>query len=58
MTVLTEEVLAHIGRQAEPRTEVVTRRDIRKYSVATNQTKQKYLDGDVAPPLYLSLIHI
>lgn len=52
MTVLTEEVLSHIGRQAEPRTEVVTRRDIRKYSVATNQTRQKYLDGDVAPPLY------
>lgn len=52
MTVLTETVLAYIGRQAEPKVEVVTRRDIRKYAIATNQTQQKYLDGDVAPPLY------
>ena len=52
MSVLTQDVLAHIGRNDEPRTEVVTRRDIRKYSVATNQTRQRYLDGDVAPPLY------
>ncbi len=52
MTVLNEALLAHIGSEAEPRVEVVTRRDIRKYSVATNQTKPAYLAGDVAPPLY------
>ncbi len=52
MTVLTEDVLAHIGSQSEPRVEVVTRRDIRKYSIATNQTRSAYLAGDVAPPLY------
>jgi len=52
MSVLTDSVLAYIGRRAQPRVEVVTRRDIRKYAVATNQTQQQYLDGDVAPPLY------
>lgn len=52
MGVLTEDVLAYIGRKAPPRTEVVTRRDIRKYAIATGQTQRKYLDGDVAPPLY------
>lgn len=44
--------LANIGRQAPLKREVVTRRDIRKYSVATGQTLRKYLDGDEAPPLY------
>lgn len=52
MGVLTEDVLAWIGRQDEPRVEVVNRRDIRKYSIATRQRKAKYLAGDVAPPLY------
>jgi len=52
MTVLSESVLSYIGRQAEPKVEVVTRRDIRKYAIATNQTQSRYLDGDVAPPLY------
>ena len=52
MSVLNEEVLSHIGRKAEPKVEVVTRRDIRKYSIATRQLQAKYLQGDVAPPLY------
>jgi hydroxyacyl-ACP dehydratase HTD2-like protein with hotdog domain len=52
MTVLNEDVLSHVGRKAEPRVEVVTRRDIRKYSIATRQTQDRYLQGDVAPPLY------
>jgi len=52
MTVLTEAVLSYVGRQAEPKIEVVTRRDIRKYAIATNQTQPRYLAGDVAPPLY------
>jgi hydroxyacyl-ACP dehydratase HTD2-like protein with hotdog domain len=50
--LLSAEHLAHIGRQAPLKREVVTRRDIRKYSVATGQTLRKYLDGDEAPPLY------
>jgi hydroxyacyl-ACP dehydratase HTD2-like protein with hotdog domain len=50
--LLTSDLLANIGRSAPPRQEVVTRRDIRKYSVATDQRLEKYLAGDEAPPLY------
>ncbi len=50
--LLSAELLANIGKRSEPRTEVVTRRDIRKYAIATGQTQRKYLDGDEAPPLY------
>ena len=50
--LLTPELLANIGRSSPPRTEVVTRRDIRKYAVATNQRQRRYLDGDEAPPLF------
>lgn len=52
MPVLTPEVLAYIGRKSEPRSEVVTRRDLRKYAIATSQTQRRYVDGDEAPPLY------
>ena len=52
MGLLTEELLANIGKTEAPRTQVVTERDIRKYSIATNQTQRKYLDGQVAPPLF------
>jgi hydroxyacyl-ACP dehydratase HTD2-like protein with hotdog domain len=45
-------VLAHIGTKSAPQTEVVTRRDIRKYAVATAQRLQRYIDGDEAPPLF------
>jgi 3-methylfumaryl-CoA hydratase len=31
----------------------VTRRDIQKYAVATEQRQQKFLDGDEAPPMFL-----
>ena len=50
--LINEELRSQIGLSPEPRTELVTRRDIRKYSVATNQRQQKYLDGDEAPPLF------
>ena len=52
MGLLTPELLANIGKKAEPKTEVVTRRDIRKYAIATGARLRKYLDGDEAPPLY------
>lgn len=52
MPVLTPEILACIGRKSAPRTEVVTRRDLRKYAIATSQTQARYIDGDEAPPLY------
>jgi hydroxyacyl-ACP dehydratase HTD2-like protein with hotdog domain len=51
-SLLNEELLSNIGRTAEPKTELATRRDIRKYSVATGQNLQKFLSGDEAPPLY------
>lgn len=50
--LLTAELLAHIGRTEPPKKELVTRRDIRKYSVATGQRLQKYIDGDEAPPMF------
>ena len=30
----------------------MTRRDLRKYAIATSQTQRRYIDGDEAPPLY------
>lgn len=50
--LLTPEMLAHVGRTRSPRTEPVTRREIRKYAIATGQRLRKYLDGDEAPPLF------
>jgi len=51
-SLLTADLLAHIGRSAPPATELVTRRDIRKYSIATGQRLEKYLAGDEAPPMF------
>jgi hydroxyacyl-ACP dehydratase HTD2-like protein with hotdog domain len=45
-------LLAHIGRQTAPQRELVTRRDIRKYAIATGNRQRKYLDGDIAPPMF------
>ena len=50
--LLSEDLLANIGKQSPPRREVVTRRDIRKYAVATDNRQRKYLDGDQAPPMF------
>jgi hydroxyacyl-ACP dehydratase HTD2-like protein with hotdog domain len=50
--LLSEELLSHIGRTSAPRTEIASRREIRKYSIATGWKKKEYLDGDVAPPLF------
>ncbi len=50
--LLTDEHKRLIGRRDEPRTEIVTRRDIRKYAVATGQQEARFLAGEEAPPLY------
>jgi len=50
--LISEDLRSQIGLSPEPRTELVTRRDIRKYSVATGQRLRRYLDGDEAPPLF------
>lgn len=51
-SLLTEELLSHIGRTSAPRIEIASRREIRKYSIATGWKKKEYLNGDVAPPLF------
>jgi len=50
--LITPELLQNIGKTEAPRTELVTRRDIRKYSVATGQHRGEFLRGDVAPPMF------
>jgi hydroxyacyl-ACP dehydratase HTD2-like protein with hotdog domain len=50
--LLSAELLSCIGRSSAPRTEIASRREIRKYSIATGWKKKKYLDGDEAPPLF------
>lgn len=52
MSHLTEEMLSHVGRSRGPVEELATRREIRKYSLATRQSLPKYLRGDEAPPLF------
>jgi hydroxyacyl-ACP dehydratase HTD2-like protein with hotdog domain len=50
--LLSAELLANIGRSSQPRQELVARREIRKYAIATSQRQRKYLDGDEAPPMF------
>lgn len=52
-TLVTDTIRAAIGRSETPLRLEVTRRDIIKYSTATGQRRQCYLDGDVAPPMFL-----
>ena len=52
-SLLTDEHRAWIGRASEPVTVAVSRRDIVKYAIATDQLQRKYLDGDEAPPMFL-----
>ncbi|MDG2306946.1 MAG: MaoC family dehydratase N-terminal domain-containing protein [Candidatus Binatia bacterium] len=52
MSRLTSEMLSHVGRSRVPVMELATRREIRKYSIATRQKLPKYLEGVEAPPLF------
>lgn len=52
-TLVSDEARSWIGRSQPPVHVEVTRRDIQKYAVATEQRQQKYLDGDEAPPMFL-----
>lgn len=47
-----EEVRARVGMATAPVTEQVTRREIRRYSVATRQRNPRFLAGEEAPPLF------
>lgn len=51
--LLTDDVRAWIGRSDPPVTFEVTRRDIIKYSIATEQRLEKYRSGEQAPPMFL-----
>ena len=52
--LLSEDALAWIGRSDPPMTVEVTRRDIVKYAISTEQTQEKYLSGDEAPPMFVA----
>ena len=52
--LITDEIRSWIGRSDEPIHLVVSRRDIIKYSLATEQLNPKYLKGDEALPMFLS----
>ena len=40
--------MAFVGNKTKPQREIVTRRDIQKYAVATSNRQEKYLSGDEA----------
>ena len=51
--LLTPEIRSWIGRADPPLRLEVTRQDIVKYSIATEQRLDKYRQGDEAPPMFL-----
>ncbi|HJM52088.1 MAG TPA: MaoC family dehydratase N-terminal domain-containing protein [Alphaproteobacteria bacterium] len=50
--LITPEIRAWIGRSEPPVRVEVTRRDIVKYAIATEQRLAKYREGDEAPPMF------
>ena len=55
--LLTPEITAWVGRADAPVRLEVTRRDIVKYAIATEQRLEKYRRGDEAPPMFLFNAH-
>ena len=53
MALLTDEHLSWVGTSDPPSTVEISRRDIVKYSTATEQRQNKYLVGDEAPPMFV-----
>ena len=52
--LLSEDALAWIGRSDPPLSVEVSRRDIVKYSISTEQVLEKYLTGYEAPPMFVA----
>ena len=52
-SLLTAETRSWIGRSEPPIAVEITRREIIKYALATEQRLEKYLRGDEAPPMFL-----
>lgn len=55
--LLTDKIRSWIGRSDPPQRVEITRRDIIKYAIATEQKLAKYLNGDEAPPMALFGAH-
>ena len=55
--LITPAVEAWIGRASPTQRIEVTRRDIIKYALATEQRLEKYRAGDEAPPMFLFSAH-
>ncbi|HEY8121222.1 MAG TPA: MaoC family dehydratase N-terminal domain-containing protein [Myxococcota bacterium] len=53
MALLNDEHRRWIGHEDPPVTVEVSRRDIVKYAIATEQRLPKYLRGDEAPPMFV-----
>jgi 3-methylfumaryl-CoA hydratase len=53
MSLLTEEHRSWIGKSEPPVSVEISRRDIIKYSIATEQQQEKYLRGDEAPLMFI-----
>ena len=53
-SLLSDADRARVGLATPPVTETVTRREIRRYAVATGQRAARYLSGDEAPPLFFT----
>ncbi len=52
-SLLTDEHLSWIGKPEPPVEVEISRRDIVKYAIATEQVQQKYVIGDEAPPMFI-----
>ena len=52
-SLLNDDIRAWIGRADAPQRIEITRRDIIKYAIATEQQQARYLRGDEAPPMFL-----
>jgi 3-methylfumaryl-CoA hydratase len=52
-SLLTDEHRAWIGHEDPPIHVEVSRRDIVKYAIATEQVLERYLCGDEAPPMFI-----
>ncbi len=51
--LISADAKAWIGRSADPIRIEISRRDIVKYSIATEQQQEKYLNGDEAPAMFM-----
>ena len=52
--LISEIAQAWIGKSDDPVEVEVTRRDIMKYAIATEQRLEKFTNGDEAPPMFIA----